>query len=231
MPRQKKTAVPDPRDVELEKLRQQVAHLSAATASHLNRVEASAPVRLADNVYVGIRNLSDNTIGIPGWNGLDDLHLHADVGELDPASVTAIPYAWWLQLRKSNWVKNGLIVRDDTVLGEGYIAAPADREQDLPADAKFNAIHDPIQWIEARTESEIRADLAKITSEPALRRIRRGVDMRLKQLMDSYGPEIENKAAASWEALEMKYRFVDEQTTHRLERPEDFTTKTRPARR
>lgn len=228
MPRPKKVAVPaaDTRDAELERLRQQVAHLSAATASHLNRVEASSPVRVADNVYVGIRNLSDNTIGIPGWNGNDDLHLHADLGEIDPSSVTAIPYAWWLQLRKTHWVRDGIIVRDDTVLGEGYIAAPADREQDIPAAAKFNAIHDPVQWIDSRNEAEIRADLAKITSESALRRIRRGVDIRLKGLMDSYGPEVENRAAQSWEDLEMKYRYVDEATTHRLERPEDFKPKT-----
>lgn len=225
MPRTKKTQTVDPRDIELNLLREQVAKMSVATASHVSQLAQKGPQSAFSNVaYVGIRNVSDNTIGIPGQFGEPDIHLHADLGGYDPASVTAIPYAWWLRLRTGALVRDGLIVRDDAVLGEGYMAAPVDRPEDLPTGWEANHVPDPEGWILDRNEEQIRADLGKMTSEAGLRRVRRGVDIALKRLQDKFGPETPNKAAAAWQALPMKYRLVDELTTHRLERPEDFTT-------
>lgn len=205
-------------------LQQQIAQLQALLA--IASAGTASTTRLAsDKPMVGIRNVSDNTIGEPGKFGEPDLHLHADLGEHDPASVTSISYAWWRELRKGKLVRDGLIVRDDSVLGTGFVAAPEDKAEEIPVEADINTILDPQDWIESRTEAQLRADLARLTSDSSLRRIRRAVDVKLKALEESYGDDVPNKAAQAVDDLPMVYKFVDEYTTKRLERPEDFKPK------
>jgi hypothetical protein len=174
---------------------------------------------------VGIRNVSDNTIGIPGMNGHAPLQLLADLGSHEPGSTAVIPYAQWRELVKGRLVRNGLIVRDDSIVGPGLHHAPPDRPEDLPPDAQHNAILDPKDWIDSRTEDEIQDELERITSEESLQRIRRAVDNALTEL-ESRRPrntKDEQIEAAKWAMarLPAKYRKVDELITERLEAPEE----------
>jgi len=213
----------DARDVELALLREQVARLSVANAAHVTQLSTmDQHTPFSNTAYVGIRNVSDNTIGIKGEFGQPDLQLFADLGTPEPGSVAAIPYAWWLRMRTGHHVRNGMIIRDDSILGKGFTPAPPDRPEELPEGWEHNYIPDPEAWIRSRNEMQIRADMAKVTSDHALRRIRRGVDIVLKRLQDSYGPETENKAARAVQELPVLFQLVDQLTTHRLERPEDF---------
>jgi hypothetical protein len=205
MPRTTKT--------EIDTLRKQLEVLSAAR-------HATLP---SSNVaMVGIRNISDYTIGIPSRFGEPELQLFPDLGANDPNSTAVVSFAFWRALIKERYVTQGMIVRDDTILGVGYTPAPEDRAEDYSPHAAANRILDPVEWIESRSEPEIREALAMVTSEPSLRRIRRGVDLKLRQLQASYADTVENKTLKSWEDLPMVYRFIDDYTTRRLERPESL---------
>ena len=203
---------------ELAAVESTLATLSATQSGLLDRVAARGPV--STQVMVGIRNVSDNTIGIPGKFGEPDIHLHADLGDQDPASVAIISFAWWRELRKSKYVAQGQIVRDDSILGGAYLTAPADRPEELPKDAARHIVLDPVEWVESRTETQIREDLAQITYEPTLQRIRRAVDLKLKELEAQY-PGDERAVAKAMSALSMKYKLVDELTTIAIEKPEE----------
>lgn len=182
---------------------------------------------------VGIRNISDMTVGERGAFGAPDIHLHASRDRNDPNTVTVIPFAWWRELRKGKLVANGVIMRDDSVLGEGYLKAPEDRPEDLASTHAVNAVPDPKEWIESRTESEIRADLPKITSINSLRRIRRAVDDKILEIAAAM-PDIyrdmtpasnkylppggwDQRKVRALEELPALYRLVDDMTTRLIE--------------
>lgn len=209
-----------------EQYREMVEQQAAANAAMKSRLSAYNP---SQNPYaelmVGIRNVSDNTLGIAEMNGNAEFQLMADFGNGEPGSCQIIPYAQWRELRKGKFVRNGMIVRDDSIIGPGTPVAPDDRPEDLPAEAKHNAILDPKDWIESRSESEIHAGLAQITNEESLQRIRRAVDDELRKL-EATQPrgtkEQQIKAAKlALARLPGKYRMVDELITTRLEAPED----------
>lgn len=219
MPRKKTTPVVDPRDVEIAALRAQLAQVAINATSHVSRLSQAATLG-SHAAYVGIRNVSDNTIGIKGKYGEEDINLHADLGQHDPSSVTAMSYAWWLVFRRDKLIQDGQVIRDDAILGKAFTAGPDDLADELPPGYLHNVIIDPEQWIRSRDETQLRNDMAKITSESSLRRIRRGVDLVLKRLQN--GDNSDESVRRSWMEVPSKFRLVDEITTHRLERPEDF---------
>lgn len=227
-------------DPVVEELRRQNAELrelleqqSAAGSALRTRLQAINPS--AQNPYselmVGIRNVSDNTIGIPEMLGNPPIQLAAASEDDDTGSCAPISYAQWRELRKGKLVRDGAILRDDSVIGAGLQAAPADLPKDLPPTHKHNAVRDPKAWIDDRTEDEIREELERITSEETLQRIRRAVDDELKRLeasrpvSDALPTKERLKAEASrarWaiSSLPAKYRLVDDLITTRLEAPE-----------
>lgn len=206
-------------EVELARSEGTLASLSAAQASLVERSSVKGPV--SSQVMVGIRNVSDNTLGIAGKFGEPDIHLHADLGDKDPASVAIISYAWWREIRKSRRVAEGQIIRDDTILGGSYLTAPEDRPEDMPKDAARHIILDPVQWIESRNEAQIREDLAQIKFEPTFQRIRRAVSLKLKELEATH-PGDDRAVVKAMSELSMKYKLVDELTTIAIEKPEEI---------
>lgn len=200
------------KDKEIEQLRNQIALMSASR-------QANQPI-ISQGAMVGIRNISDYTIGIPAKFGDPELQLFPDISHDDPNSVAVVTFASWKALIKGQYVTRGMIVRDDSVMGPGYMVAPEDRDVDYNPETAGNRIADPIEWVESRTEAQVREDLAKITSEPSLRRLRRAVDMKLKELQQAYPDTVTNKQLKSWEDLPVIYRFVEDYTTRKLERPE-----------
>jgi len=208
---------------QLRTLLEQQTGAAQAMKSRLTAINPSAQNPYSE-LMVGIRNVSDNTIGIPAMNGQPPIQLLADFGEHEPGSTSVIPYAQWRELVKGKLVRNGAVVRDDSVVGPGLHSAPVDRPSDLPQEAAYNAILDPKQWIDSRTEDEIQEDLERITSEESLQRIRRAVDDALRAL-EARRPrntKDEQIEAAKWAMarLPAKYRKVDELITERLEAPE-----------
>lgn len=217
------------KDENTELLEQQIrnAAVLARLLTEQNQGQVSA------QAMVGIRNISDMTVGERGAFGAPDIHLYASSDKNDPNTVTVIPYAWWRELRKGKLVGNGVIMRDDSVMGQGYMHAPEDRPEDLAPGHTVNAIEDPKEWIESRTEAQIRADLPKITSINSLRRIRRAVDDKIRQVAEAMPDIYRDHTAASngfvpkggWdqrkvralEELPALYRLVDDMTTRLIE--------------
>lgn len=165
---------------EVDQLRDQITKLTEANAIQSNWLAsaraASQPMQgtTVTSLSVGIRNISNNTLGFPDSPvaGEPAARLHAQHRDAFVPDTTAIvSYAYWLKLRKHPWYGRGLFVRDDSILGPMNNAAPADREEDLAPGYKHNQILDPKRWIESRTDKEIKRDMALITSEDSLRRI------------------------------------------------------------
>lgn len=168
---------------------------------------------------VGIRNVSDYVVGIKGRFGEADLQLHAAFGSPTPAQVAIISWSFWRDLCKEPIIAKGMVIRDDSILGNKFTSAPEDGPNDIPAEAAVNVIMDPIQWVESRTETEIRQDLTKITSSPSLRRIRRSVDLKLKELEKQYEHLTnDERVQQAWQDLPGKYRLIEELTTRTLEK-------------
>jgi hypothetical protein len=219
----KKNVVPSlPKTADLAtenaQLRKMVDAQSQTEQALLSRLASVSPRVSASELMVGIRNISDNTIGLKSpFANEPPIQLHADVGDdHDPARVSAISYAWYQRLKTSGYMQRGLIMRDDSILTGSYTAAPVDREQDIHPEWKFNAVIDPREWIESRDEARIRKDINKMTSPDSLRRLRRVVDSELGKLQKKFASD-PNPAKRSVDELPIKYRLVDELTTSKLE--------------
>lgn len=212
----------------IEQLRGMVETQTIAAATHQSRLATAVPTHRSPGgeLLVGIRNVSDLTIGIPAlFKGDPSLHLHADFGDHDPNSVAIISYSWWREIRRGDYVGWGLIIRDDSVLGEGHSPAPEDRPQEMHPGHFLNVVEDPKEWIDSREPEQITQDLNKITSNDTLMRIRRVVDEDLRRLEAQYPREtISQQVAAAKKSLKQlsaKYRHVDELVTMRLDRTDD----------
>ncbi len=215
---------------ELRALLEQQSAAGTALRSRLSAINDNAQNPYSE-LMVGIRNVSDNTVGIPAMLGNPPIQLAAPMGDDDTGASAPISYAQWRELRKGKLVRDGAIMRDDTVVGAGLSVAPADLAKDLPPTHKHNAIRDPKAWIDERSEDEIREELDRITSEESLQRIRRTVDDELRRIeatrpvSDALPHKERLKAQASrarWaiSSLPAKYRLVDDLITSRLEAPE-----------
>jgi hypothetical protein len=201
-------------------LRSMIDQASVSAQAMAQRIAAGTTH--TGQLLVGIRNISDMTLGQKSPNSTEpDLHLHADFGTNDPNSVAVISNSWWLQMRKGRFVRDGLIMRDDTALGLGDSAAPPDRETDLHPDFYVNAIPDITTWMDGKTEADIREAVAKMTSPASLLRLRRIVDIKLLELEKDYDVEDPLRMKKAQKRLPMLYKLVDELVTMRLERPED----------
>lgn len=194
-----------------------LAHASNALAETLAKALNKPVVELR----VGIRNISDNTIGfVSPFKEEPDLHLFGDVTPADqnPGRSTVISYAFWQILRKSKLMERGEIMRDDSILGASYTPAPPDRPVDMPISWATNAIVDPFEWVESfkHDDGAMRAAIARITNDSSLRRIRRVVDVRLRELEKTFGDDPE-RARKALEALPAILQMIDQVITMRLE--------------
>jgi hypothetical protein len=212
----------------IQSLQQMVETQTAVAAMHQSRLSTALPSHKAvgGELMVGIRNISDTTLGVKSpFKGEPDLHLHADFGIDDAGRVTMISYAWWRELRRSALVQKGLIMRDDSVLGTTWNAGPADGLTDVHADFHVNAVIDPRHWIESRTTDQLTEDIAKITSDASLQRLRRAVDQELARLESQYPrttkPQQVAAAKKALNQLSAKYRHADDLLRTALENPVD----------
>lgn len=173
-------------------------------------------------LMVGIRNVSDYSVGIPIKDG-NDIQLAPDFGGDDPGCYDVISYELWRKLRRGKQATQGLIMRDDSFLGGAFNAGPADRNEDFNEEHFANRIPDPVEWITTRTEKKLRDDIAKITSLASLFRLRRVVDTALGKLEDDSGmprDTIDNQVkCAQWalDQLDGKLRLVDRLVTSAIE--------------
>jgi hypothetical protein len=180
---------------------------------------ASRPTVPSGQLVVGIRNISNYTVGlIDTTSGIPvEYSLSPEIpGVSDPRTRAVVSYAFWQKLRVSSQVSNGLIMRDDSVLGEADNVAPADRPKDIPAGAEVNRVLDPREWIVSKSEDEIRDAIAKMTSGPTLRRLMYAVDQEIVNLGEPFigAPD---RAVKALRALPGKFRLVDELATERLD--------------
>lgn len=177
---------------------------------------AKAPVNVG-NMMVGLRNKSNLTVGLTGSPTPNE----GDV-QMAPEAGGIISYAWWRVLRQGKLVRNGILVRDDVVLGPVDTAAPADRPEDLPPEAVTNLIDDPFVWIAARSEAELRRDIAALSSAASVRKLQFAVDQAVQRKRDELGCDgskrsdniVKEKLAAT--SLPMSYQLVQQLTEERL---------------
>jgi hypothetical protein len=213
----------------LAQMREMLAAEAAAKAQLQARLSVQGGGNAFGEMMVGIRNISSVTVGIaPIIRGDSAIQLNANLGNGDPGTASVLSFAAWREFRKHRFVREGLVVRDDSVLGNAFTQAPVDQIHELPPEALVNAIPDPVQWIESRTEAEIRADIAKLTSDFALLRLRETVNDKLRYL-ESLRPRATKAeqvyaANAALSELPGTYRLVDELTSMRLEGRADLTT-------
>lgn len=212
---------------------QQLTAMVQSEAASKAQMQARLSVQGGGNAFgelmVGIRNISDQTVGIPPIiRGDTAMQLNANFGDGEPGTASLMSYAAWLEFRKHKYVREGLVIRDDSVVGRSFSTAPEDEPKDMPAEARYNALSDPKAWIESRTEDEIRRDLPLITSEFALFRLRRIVSEKLAELENRYprATKAEQVYAAQRSLMELpgNYRVVDDLTTMRIEGRSDLTT-------
>lgn len=207
-------------------LRQQVTSQTTAAAHHQARHAALNPQHAVpgSELMVGIRNVSDNTVGIPGFpKGTPDVTLNPGLPGEDN-STAIISYVHWLRLRNSDYTRKGRIIRDDSVLGIAFTPAPADLPVDIPEEAARNTIVDPVAWIAERDDEQLARDIDAITSPDTLRRLRGVVDRWLYDYQVKQSePFSEKTAKQAISRLPSKLVKVDELTTAKLE-PQDADT-------
>jgi hypothetical protein len=156
------------------------AQLAAAQVAAANTRPAHAN---ANTQSVGIRNVSNNTLGLPSspTPGELEVTLHAAGPNPDPSVVAIISYPFWMQLRKHKYYDLGLLVRDDSVLGPNHEAAPTDEPRDLAPNHAINVVLDPFEWIVNKNEQELKDAISRMTSEPSLRRLGWSVQQQVSE--------------------------------------------------
>lgn len=185
-------------------------------ASQLGAGRARIP---AGQLVVGIRNISNYTVGlIDNTTGVPiEYNLTPEIpGIPDPHNRAVISYAFWQRLRSGTQVAQGLIMRDDSVLGEADNVAPADRPEDLAPDAAKNQVIDPKDWIRSKTEPELRDAIAAMTSGPSLRRLLYAIDQEIISLGEEYAGQ-PDRAIKALKRLPAVYRLVEELAEERLD--------------
>lgn len=197
---------------------EQMAQQQARMAQQLGGFNRSyAPT---GQLVVGVRNISNYSVGmVDKTSGVPiEYNLNPEVeGVADPKTRAVVSYAFWQQLRKGNLVQKGLIMRDDTVLGPADNAAPEDRPQDVHPEAELNVVLDPREWILSKSEPEIRDAIAKMTSEPTLRRLAYAVDQEILRIGDAKYQGDEQRAEKSIRDLPAMFRLVEELVEDRLD--------------
>lgn len=203
------------------KLRDAVDAQTSAALIHQSRLATVHPHHRTpqSELMVGLRNISDLTVGLKGHlPGDPEIQLFPSHSKDAVGTGTVVSYGHWRELRKGREVAAGMIMRDDSLLGASYMAAPDDDPKDMPASWAINAVLDPEEWIESRTEAQIRTDVEAMTSEDSVRRLRRVVDDALRTLQASYAnPTSAESAAKAVRNLPARLHMVDTVTTSKLE--------------
>lgn len=199
----------DPRDAMIDKLTEMLA-----TALGNNKSTITQPSQL----FVGIRNVSSETIGIPAQFGEPAISLHAANKDIaDPFATAIVSYPRWQALRKGAAYDLGMIVRDDSILGEVHTRAPDDRPEDLAPNHAKNVVLDPDQFITELPEAELRARIGAMTSEQSLRRLWRAVDDKVAAALKGVPKTDEKAQRAAVDALPAAYQLVERLVQLRLE--------------
>lgn len=214
-------ATPSVREIELTKTIETLSMQAAAMASQLAALRPQQPTMGATGlqIMVGIRNVSSYTIGIPApFAGEIELQLHPEVkGRENPNTVAVVSFAWWQQLRKSKLVANGMIIRDDSILGSYHNAGPADQPGDLAAGWEANLVLDPDVWIVSKTEPQIRKAIAAMNSEQSLRRLMAAVDQKVADIRESIPETAADREERSVQDLPSMYQLVERLAEQRLD--------------
>jgi hypothetical protein len=171
-------------------------------------------------LVVGIRNVSNYSVGlIDKTSGQAiEFNLNPEVpGVTDPRTRAVVSYVFWQQLRSGGQVGKGIIVRDDSVLGPADNAAPEDRPKDMHPDHARNLVIDPREWIQSRTEQQIREDIAAMTSEPTLRRLLYCVDQEIVLIGEERYAGDAERARKAIRDLPALFRVVEELCEERLD--------------
>jgi len=172
-----------------------------------------------DKLVVGVRNISSETIAFPKGENDPEISLHArDARNGSWAnSVGIVSYGRWQAIRKSKLYGNGLVVRDDSILGEVDQAAPPDDPKDLHPDHEKNAIVDLDLWIKSKTEDEIRRAVGEMTSEASLRRLWGAVDTEYERVMEGVDRKDEAAVRRAKRLVPAIYQLLDLIVPERLE--------------
>lgn len=185
------------------------------------------PTFVQGEAKVGIRNISSYTIGLKSpFKDEPDVQLsgeryYADEPTRavpDVTSTATISHKWWMALRRDKQVAKGMIVRDDSVLSAGAMHAPADEPSDIPESFHVNAIYNAFEWIESKSDKELRAAIEKLTAEESLRRLLTAVNQRItyeRQQLSDDTPEREEVALSN---LPLIYKLCEELVIAKLER-------------
>lgn len=214
------TASLDDLSAKYAKALETIEMLSQTQARLTQQIGAQRPMVPMGQLVVGVRNVSNYTVGLVDRTSGTPIEysLNPEVpGVADPNVCAVVSYAYWQQLRKSNYVGRGLIQRDDTVLGPADNAAPEDRPQDMHPEAEQNTVLNPREWILGLSEDELRSRIFAITSEPTLRRLQHAVDQEILRIgAERYlgSPERATKAIRD---LPGRFRIVEELAAERLD--------------
>lgn len=197
---------------------EQLAKLAELALQANNGAQRSTTVVLpTTETMVGLRNISSQTVGFFSEKFGEVTLNAAHPGQYDPQSAASVPHAWWMQLRTSAPMRKGMLVRDDSVLGEGVPRAPEDLEREIPVSHAINAIEDPFAWIESKNELELADAIAKVDSEPSLRRLIAAVTYKIWQIGEEHYREDEQRGKKSLRALPAIYKKVEELAEERLD--------------
>lgn len=199
----------DPRDAMIDKL-------SAMLATALGGVK---PTHVQPNaLYVGIRNVSSDTLGIPAQFGEPALTLHPSNKHIaDPYATAVITYPRWQALRRGGLYDLGLIVRDDSILGEVHTRAPDDRPDELAPNHAKNLVIDPDAFITGQSEADLRAKIGAMTSEQSLRRLWRAVDDKISEALKGVDRKNERAQRAAVDSLPAAYQLAERLVVQRLD--------------
>ncbi len=192
-----RTKKPDVRDELIAELTAKLARQELSTSALLSHItnqsttEGSGPKTrnvAPGQLFVGVRNVSNYTISIESKiTGEPTLNLNAPRdGMPDPNTVGIVSYAWWQHMRRGREYGRGQIVRDDSILGGNYEAAPEDNPRDCHPDHAVNLVLDPVAWVAARDDDEISRDVERMTAEPPLRKLEALHFKERERLMDKH---------------------------------------------
>ena len=192
---------------------------TAVIASQLGNAANRGRIAPGQQV-VGIVNVSNYSVGLIDATGIVAMEYSlAPSSEhvFVPQSQATIPFVFWQQLRHSKQVRDGFIVRDDSILSQEDYPGPEDKATDLPTEAQFNVIRAPRAWVMSTSEAAMRAAIAKITSTAMLRRLMRTVDQEVFDIGEAQFKGDEERAEKAITALPGVFVLVETLAKARLD--------------
>ncbi len=193
------------------------AQAQLAAAQVIGAMGATAK-RDVSQLYVGVRNISNNTIALPPSPVKNEaaVLLHAENDIPDPATVAIVSYPWWQQLRKHKLFAMGMYIRDDSVLGTSHDAAPDDEERDLAPAHAVNTILNPYEWIVNKNEHELKLAIKEITSESTLRRLLWAIQQEVDRFFRELPADDPDRIHKAEEMMGAKLQYAERLCDNRL---------------